>query len=321
VGHGYPYEDLSEAQFEALVVQAARLLLGKGVQAFAAGVDGGRDARFEGLADGFPSHARPWDQITIIQAKHTRSYGYFSDPEFSGDSDSSVLSKELVRAKKLREAGALNNYLIYSNRYLTGNANETIIASVSTAVGIPSENVHLCGIEALDQAFREERRLATLAGITSFDGPLIVQSRDLAEVVEAVAAAMKTAPSRGSSPVVRTSLATKNRLNAMSQETSDRLMGLYQHLFWQIQDFLADPLNSRVRALYDDCAHEFGLKIIAHRQEHESFDKVFSYLVDLLTGRDPLLARNKRLTRAVVFYMYWNCDIGKTEETVDAVSE
>ena len=45
---GYPFEDLSAGQFEAFVVQAARLKLGKGVQGFADGVDGGRDARFEG---------------------------------------------------------------------------------------------------------------------------------------------------------------------------------------------------------------------------------------------------------------------------------
>ena len=186
-GVGYPYEDLAEAQFEALVVQAAKLLLGRGVQGFATGVDGGRDARFEGLADGFPSAARPWDGISIIQAKHTMSYGYFSDSDFSGGAASSVLANELPRAKKLYENGKLNNYLLYSNRYLTANANEKIIEMVSAETGIPSESVHLCGIEALDESFRMEPRLAQLAGVNPLDGPLIVSSRELAEVVEAIA--------------------------------------------------------------------------------------------------------------------------------------
>lgn len=70
---GYPYEDLSESQFEALVIEASRQLLGKGVQGFATGVDGGRDGRFEGLAEGFPSRPTPWSGITVIQAKHTMS--------------------------------------------------------------------------------------------------------------------------------------------------------------------------------------------------------------------------------------------------------
>ncbi len=41
------------------------------------------------------------------------------------------------------------------------------------------------------------------------------------------------------------------------------------------------------------------------------------YLIDLLFARDPILRKreHKRLTRAVLFYMYWNCDIG---EVVDA---
>jgi hypothetical protein len=37
------------------------------------------------------------------------------------------------------------------------------------------------------------------------------------------------------------------------------------------------------------------------------------YLVGLLFDRDPVLRQHtyKRLTRAMLFYMYWNCDIGK----------
>ncbi|MGZ1489495.1 ABC-three component system protein [Brevibacterium sediminis] len=318
---GYPYEDLAEAQFEALVVQAAKQLLGKGVQGFAVGVDGGRDARFEGLADGFPSAARPWDGISIIQAKHTISYGYFNDADFSGGSDSAVLTKELSRAKKLYESGKLHNYLLYSNRYLTANANEKIIETISAETGIPSESIHLCGIEALDEAFRDEPRLAQLAGINPLDGPLIVSSRDLAEVVEAIATNVDDGQSGTQSrPQERTSLAVKNELNTMTEQTSKRLMKNYGHLLSQIQSFLADPGNSSIRDLYDSCAEDFDLKILAHKEPHHTFDKVFGHIVDLLTSRDSLLGRNRRLTRAMVFYMYWNCDIGETEEDQDAVS-
>ncbi|KXX58408.1 ABC-three component system protein [Rhodococcus sp. LB1] len=318
---GYAYEDLSEAQFEALVVQAAKLKLGKGVQGFAAGVDGGRDARFEGLADGFPSRTRPWDGISIIQAKHTMSYGYFSDPDFSGAADSAVLTKELPRARQLREKGKLHNYLLYSNRYLTANANEALLETLSKGIGLPRESVHLCGIESLDDAFREEPKLARLAGITPFDGPLVVSSRELAEVVEAIAHGIDAEAKSGSRPQERTSLATKNTLNSMSDATSKRLMSNYGYLLRQIKEFLADPGNHRIQQIYDDCAEDFDLKIVAHREEHQTFDKVFSHLVGLLTSRDPLLGRNRKLTRAMVFYMYWNCDIGETEVTAGALSK
>ena len=49
-------------------------------------------------------------------------------------------------------------------------------------------------------------------------------------------------------------------------------------------------------------------------------DEVMEYLVDLLFNRDPVLRQHahKRLTRTVLFYMYWNCDIG---EVGDASSD
>lgn len=317
---GYPYEDLSEAQFEALVVQAAKLKLGKGVQGFATGVDGGRDARFEGIADGFPSNAQPWGGVTIIQAKHTMSYGYFSDPDFSGEGASAILTTELPRARTLRQAGNLDNYLLFSNRYLTANANEIILERAAQDIGIPRHSVHLCGTEALDEAFREEPRIAQLAGINPLDGPLIVSSRQLAEIVEAIAKETGAEARSGSRPQERTSLTTKNALNAMSENTSKRLMKNYGYLLRQIKEFLADPGNSRIRDIYDDCTIDFDLKIVAYREGDQSFDKVFDHLVNLLTSRDSLLGRNRKLTRAMVFYMYWNCDIGDTEEDSGAIS-
>jgi hypothetical protein len=40
---------------------------------------------------------------------------------------------------------------------------------------------------------------------------------------------------------------------------------------------------------------------------------MMEYLVDLLFNRDPVLRQHihKRLTRIVLFYMYWNCDLGE----------
>lgn len=297
------------------MVQAARLKLGKGVQAFRTGRDGGRDARFEGLADGFPSLARAWEGITIVQAKHTNSSGHFSDADFSGPGKGSVLCKELPRARKLREAGKLHNYLIYSNRFLTAGTNERLLEEIAAAIGIGTENVHLCGIEALDEALREKPGLDTLAGIDPLDGPLIVTSRELAEVVEAVAKHVKDAGAGSQSkPVKRTSLAKKDELNSMTPAMSGRLMRNYGPLLGQIKEFLADPMNERICAIYDDCAEDFDLKIVANRKDDQTFDKVYDYLVKMLTSRDTVLGRNRALTRAVVFYMYWNCDIGDTEE-------
>jgi hypothetical protein len=39
-------------------------------------------------------------------------------------------------------------------------------------------------------------------------------------------------------------------------------------------------------------------------------DKVLNYLLEQLFDRDPDLSANRKMTRALVYYMYWNCDIG-----------
>ena len=80
----------------------------------------------------------------------------------------------------------------------------------------------------------------------------------------------------------------------------------------QIHAFLAAPENVELLKLYESVVDEFQLKIIARRKDYQEFDRVMEYIVDLLFKRDPVLRQrqHQRLTRAMLFYMYWNCDIG-----------
>lgn len=314
----YAYEDLGEGQFEQLVVQMARKLLGPGVQSFAAGVDGGRDGRFEGTADGFPSRSDPWTGITIIQAKHTNGYNaHYSDPKFFGESESCVLAEELVSLQRLVRQGAIRNYVLFSNRRLSGISNEKIVTWLSENTGIASGRVHLVGIERMEEFMREFPELPRLAGISPFDGPLLVSSRELADVVEAMAEAFSaSAQIAFSAPTPRVPPERKNALNNMSTEYFEVHRKRYVHLFKPISDFLSEPLNGLYVELYDSIIEEFESKIVAHRTEFQSFDRVLGYLFDLLLDRDALLARNKRITKALLFYMYWHCDLGETNEAV-----
>jgi len=109
----YAYEDLGDWQFENLIVLLCQRLLGISVQGFSRGPDGGRDAKFVGTAELFPSKAAPWIGTTIIQAKHTNGYNRsFSETDFfSKTATNTVLGKEIPRIKKLRETQELDNYL------------------------------------------------------------------------------------------------------------------------------------------------------------------------------------------------------------------
>jgi hypothetical protein len=145
----FAYEDLSDGQFENLIVFLCQQLLGISVQGFAKGPDGGRDAKFVGTAELHPSKAAPWVGTTVVQAKHTNGYNRnFSDSDFfNTTAQSTVLGKEIPRIKKLRENKQLDHYMLFANRRLAGNAESEIREYLAAQSGIPTSSIYLCGIE------------------------------------------------------------------------------------------------------------------------------------------------------------------------------
>lgn len=309
----YRYEDLGNDQFEQLIVLLCRHLLGAGVKGFAKGPDGGRDAKFVGTAELLPSKAAPWMGTVIVQAKHTNGYNkHFSETDFySANSQKTVIGEEVPRIKKLRDAKQVDHYLLFSNRRLAGNADQQITAQIAEETGLLESSIFLCGIERLELWLKEFPEVVKLAKLDPVDSPLIVSPDELAVVVQAFAS-HETLISQviDAPPVERISYEEKNALNAMTAEYSKALRKNYLKDTAQIRAFLAAPENLEILKAYEAVVEEFQLKIIAKRKDHQNFDSVMNYIVDLLFERDPILRQHKRLTRAILFYMYWNCDIG-----------
>ena len=143
---------------------------------------------------------------------------------------------------------------------------------------------------------------------------LTVSPDDLAEVVQALARQRNEVSAvLDDPPTTRVKYAQKNALNDMTAEYAKAQLKRYLKETAQIQAFLAAPENLELLRMYESVVDEFQLKIIAKRKDYQTFDAVMEYLVDLLFNRDPVLRQHahKRLTRAVLFYMYWNCDIGE----------
>lgn len=308
----FAYHDLSSGQFEDVVLAVCQFLLGVGVQGFAAGPDGGRDAKFVGTAELHPSKAEPWKGTTIVQAKHTNGYNKsFSDADFFSDENpTTVLGKEMPRIKRLRAEGHLDHYMLFSNRRLSGNAESRLRDQIVSEACLPEASVYICGVEQLELWMKRFPEAAGIADIDPVDSPLIVSSDELAEVVEHLAINLHSAPAASSKPVARVAYERKNHLNQMSEDFARSLRRRYLKESQQIKTFLAAPENSELLGRYEAAAEEFQLQVIAKRKDHQSFDEIFNYLTKLLFDRDPVLRANKRLTRATVFYMYWNCDLG-----------
>jgi hypothetical protein len=149
----YAYEDLSEDQFEKLIVLLCQRLLGISVQGFTKGPDGGRDAKFVGTAELHPSKTAPWSGTTIIQAKHTNGYNRsFSETDFfSLTATNTVLGKEIPRIKKLRKAKQLDHYMLFANRRLAGNAETEIRGHIASECAVRVQEAR-CGSSGLFDA-------------------------------------------------------------------------------------------------------------------------------------------------------------------------
>lgn len=312
----FAYEDLSDAQFENLIVFLCQRLLGISVQGFAKGTDGGRDAKFVGTAELHPSKANPWVGTTIIQAKHTNGYNrHFSQTNFySATAKNTVLGEEIPRIKKLRASGQLDHYMLFANRRLAGNAESEIRAYIAKQCGIPAESIYLCGLEQLEVWLKTFPEVPKLADLDPTDSPLIVSPDDLSVVVQALARQREAVSAvLDDPPTPRVSYEAKNVLNNMTEDYAKAQRKKYLKETAQIHAFLAAPENLELQRMYESVVDEFQLKILAKRKDYQTFDEVMEHLVNLLFSRDPILRQHahKRLTRAVLFYMYWNCDIGK----------
>ena len=305
------------------MVELCHELLGAGVQKFATGPDGGRDAKFVGTAQEFPSRAAPLTGTTVVQAKHTLdAVGKFSDADFSGTAATSMLSAEVPRIKALRDAAQVDHYLLFSNRRLGAIANEQIMQRLVTETGVPS--VHLFGLEQIERYIKRYSFIATTLHDFEYDLPLRASPDDLAEVITAIAdvqAQIDWPAAVSATSLQRVAFKKKNEINGLSEEYARYITRNYLKHFGVIEKFLADPINVVPCTAYRNAVDEFAAKLVAHRGDFATYDKLLDYLLSGLIQRDGDLRSHKRLTRTVFYFMYWACDIGETEEETSASSE
>ena len=99
----YPLHYLNAEDFENLANVICNKILGEATIPFAKGTDGGRDGRFHGKANCFPSETAPWEGQTVIQAKHTnKENASCSDSDFNTILKNDVLPaiNRLIQEKK-----------------------------------------------------------------------------------------------------------------------------------------------------------------------------------------------------------------------------
>lgn len=309
------YHNLSDRQFEELVIELCVELLGNGVQGFVSGKDGGKDAKLVGTAKLVPSEAEPWNGSIVIQAKHTEMLNKaFSESDFSGDGDTSILAKELPRIRAMIQDNELQYYMLFANRRLTGVADAEIKRRIAEATGLATDHIRLYDTSELDRLVKRFPASVDRADLNPAKSPPDIDPEDLAKVITTLAGYKQELSDlmEGSEPPpeYRVSSEEKNRRNRLREDYFKKNIRRKMVDFPAISRFLGHPDNQPYVKLYEDTASELEGRLSAWADPDVPYERLLESLLNRLFERDFDLRNNKRLTRTVVYYMYCNCDIG-----------
>jgi hypothetical protein len=310
----FPYHRLpSDRAFEALIWDIFRHLLGEGLEKFSKGKDAGRDARFRGKADRFPSQSAPLNGNVILQIKWTEEESAsFADPALQR----LFIDKEAPKAKKLMEAGELDHWVIVSNRKRPAIASTKLEKELQKEVGCNS--VHLRGVEELDGWLAHLPDIVRHHGLEELLIPFRVEPAELKQVIDALYDNRSEALQKMSTRwdfADYAGIDSKNTVNRVTEPYfKASIRNQSEPFFAPIKDFLENPRNRELADRYHEAAAELQAKAMAFRDRFGTFDVVFESLCEEICSRATSTFQQpgkKRVLRVVLHYMYANCDLGK----------
>ena len=303
----YPLHNSYDKEFEKLTALICEEILGTGTIVFSDGKDGGRDAKFTGTANRYPSEANSWNGKFIIQAKHTTKPGAScSDNDFRR-----ILKKECTSLKKLKDDGKVDYYLLFTNRKLSGLQDPKIEDFLDNEVGV--EN-NILGEESIQLWLQRYPKIVRTLGLNKLLMPLQFYEIDLQEVVIAFSEAKisKKELRNRQSDFTKIPIEEKNRLNNLGKSYFDNVFKESYSDFERIKSFLEYPKNDEYKSMYDNTISDLQEEIIINWDEYTFFEDILNHLYKIThDSTNNQLHTNRKLLRVFLHYMYYNCDIGK----------
>lgn len=304
----YHLYELSTQEFEALIIHICQKVLGIGTVNFSEGPDGGRDGKFEGTANEYPSVASPWKGKFIIQAKKTNnSNANCSDADFK----TTVLDKEIPKIEKLKKNGEVDNFLIFTNRKLSAGADNQQTDYLKGKLGL--KNIAIFGVEVITVWLDKNQDIVKACHLDKFRDPLRIHADDIKDVIVAFynnrGQIASEFDSRHCFDYVR--IEEKNELNRLSEDYFKYIKEKSESFFNEITVFLRKPINKKYADYYYNTIDELKGKIITRRGEFSKFEEIFGHLYDAILDKHPELKESRALINVFLHYMYCNCDIGE----------
>lgn len=312
----YRLYELNDEEFERFIIRICSKWLGDGVIPFAPGRDGGRDGKFFGTAQSFPSTTAPATGHFVIQAKHVSLPNKScSDGDFER-----LLADEYPKLERLSAAGICDHYIVFTNRRLTGGAEEKLVAEM---LKHGPATAHLIGVERLNMELEKDAELRKLLPNLQDAIPFRFNQDELIEVIGAVHdyvtstdGSMFDSAYDFNTVHIRN---VKNPANGLSDEFyRNIIVADSMPYFRAVEDFLKNPRNEELANLYHDAADELKQKIFLRRSEFRSFDEVFGFVYEEVQSQRSALRGKRKMISIVLHYMYCNCDIGLREASIGA---
>jgi hypothetical protein len=313
----FPYENLTDEEFEDLVIRICKEILGIGCKTFSLGKDGAKDSWFTGTADHYPSNTAPWAGVFCIQAKHTKIHNAScSDNDFSLN-QTSVITKEIKRLIEVKTITPFDNYIIFTNRKLSGGTHPTIVKKLQQGIGI--RNAEIIGREQIDAYLNDSPNIAFQFGLNKFIAPLRFYEKELRDVI-IVFSSQSEAISNEAKSYIKTFTVIdkekKNELNNLSKEYFDFIKSHSIQYFEEIETFLRDPKNETYTRMYSNTVSDLKAKIILDRNKFADFMYLIEHLiVYTVENNEEKLKDFRKIVRVFIHFMYFNCDIGKLNDS------
>ncbi len=311
----YRLELLDDQKFEDLVNVICQKLLGMGVIKFSTGKDGGRDGKFQGTAECFPSTREPWSGKYIIQAKHTdNSTASCSDSKFRSE----IINKEIPKIKKLKDNNEIDCYLVFTNRKYSALIGEKLLNEIKEKTRV--RNCEIIGKETINDLYLNANKdIIRQFGIDKHVIPFDFSEEEIKEIILAFKKQLPNLESEIKAEVQRLKYdyshidkAEKNEKNKLGEEYyQNEIVGRSLIDFDKIEIFLNNPKNSDLKEYYFDIAAELSSLITIKRDNFDAFEEIFIFIYRRICTASVQLKGSKRHVMTLLHYIYFECLIGK----------
>lgn len=310
----FPLHQMLWQDFEDLVRDIGFRILGASISQFKPGPDGGRDARFDGTPNAWPSASAPEKGQYVLQCKHTQK----ADACCSHEDFKKLMRNESPKVKKLAADKELSHYMVFTNRAKPVEEDVAFRDKFKKISGVTGAWLLAQGeITTLLRAHPEIWE--------SYEGeirnPLRFNREDLIEIIHDFAKFIKKPNAQARVESLRhLGLEDKNRINGISAAYFADMQRHTMPQFENIRQFLENPRHEKDLILYRDTADDLRgrLRGMINAGTVTSLEGAMDQIRDEFIASDQRFKGKRRWVRTFLDYMYSTCEIGQNVDPAQA---